>query len=303
VRVERNQSNLNLQKQMQKLEEAVVGKIKIFSLVPRRRQVTLGGQRAVLFEPMVSRRLTGPMKGFILRGILTSMHQNGDGARAVHITSEALGGDVGGRLQKFLSGEIAKHLLGRESAETVGAISQKFDNRCIFRVSLDAGVDVADFSDSQGEPKGMLVDELAHGQDVVCILAPRAVVIRLDDKFAIDSWYIEWSTSVLQVHSKSDEMIGQSVVDAVAMPEVPTFKKDPEESRDFENHSQISTYSMDYVSDGLPRPYTPVAPAYPPPPLASVPNVAAFSLPFEDDVLEEQSLTMLEYEAERISNV
>jgi len=258
---------------MQKLEDAVIKKINTFALSPRRRQVVLGGQRAVWFEPIVARNMRGPTEGFILRGILTSMHENEEKARAVHITNEALGGQVGVRLQKYLSMQIAEHLFRRKSTETVEAIMHKFNSQCLCRVSLDSTVDVADFSESHAAPKEMTVGGLVHGQDVVCLVVPRAIVIRLDDKSAIDSWYIEWSTSVIQVHS--NDMMCRSIVDAVAMCEVSDFKNEPE---------------PDIISSSTPHPFTPLGcPCHPP------------ELPFQDDVEEEQHLTKLEIAAMHVS--
>lgn len=254
---------------MQKLEDAVIKKINTFALCPRRKQVILGGQRAVLFEPVVARNMRGPTEGFILRGTLTSMHENEEGARAVHIASEPLGGQAGVRLQKYLSMQIAQHLFGRRGTETVDAIMHKFNNQCLCRVSLDRAVDVADFTEPQATPKEMTVGGLAHGQDVVCIVVPRAIVIRLDDKSAIDSWYIAWSTSVLQVHS--NDIMCSSVVDAVAMREVSTFKNEPEQ----DIHSS--------------SPFTPCN--------APCARDAASMLPFQDDVEDEQHLTQLEMAA------
>ena len=92
-------------------------------------------------------------------------------------------------------------------------------------------------------------------------------MVCLDSQSSISSWYIEWTTSLVQIHTKADKDL--KVYDALSLPEVNEFSDDSQ---------TISMHSR-------------------PCPSPTKTDESRSALIFEDDDEEERKLFMLEQAA------
>ena len=246
------------------LDVAISTKISNFSTLARRRRISVGAKSFVALQSALRSDVS-----FVTKGVLTSLHEStSGGARAFQLNCERLTTKIKERLRQWMAAQVCQRLLNTNKPAVVRAVYDKFDERCIMRIVLHENADVADFS--ADDPKTAKCNDLAPGQDIVCTVRPETVVVSLDSQSSISSWYIEWTTSLVQIHTKADKDL--KVYDALSLPEVNEFVDDSQ------TISMLSKQSR-------------------PCPSPTKTNESRSALVFEDDEEEERKLLLLEQAA------